>query len=448
MELASGRSNARVGAARSRVSNGELRRRGIVAIVFLIYALSLVEGPLRKWFLPQLSTPLIFLRDPLVITLYAYCFLVVGKKLSQIAYVWIAFSCAASIWGLFPYLLSDVDELGWVLGVRSYWLYMPLAFVVGEYFRRDDIIIFLIANVLIAAPYAALVAAQYAAGPGAWINSGVAGDDSAAVGVAGSVVRPFGLFTYTGQNVIFTAAILAGFVALYLSRSRIPMRAALLILGGAAVGTMCVLTGSRAIFFLAGFVLTFSIVGSIVARPNFYSVIRVLGILSFVALAAYMFAIQYPDMFRAMQERFASAEQSEGAIFDRLVGGPLSFLDPLAGGPPLGSGIGIGAPGVAQFLDLPPLVYGEHDLERNVNELGAFLGLGMVLLRFGTAVWLANVAVRCARRGDLMVLPLAAYAALDLATGSITNSPLNAFMPWLLFGLVLAIARSHNLIRR
>lgn len=415
----------------------EARRRFAVNAVFAIYALSLLEGALRKWFLPSLSTPLIFARDPFVALLYAYCFRHGLVMWGPLARLWLGMAVISSLVGLLQYQFNDLSPFGWILGVRTYWMYVPLAFVVAASFRRHDVQRFLLWNVLLAIPYAALVAAQYSAGPTAWINIGVGGDDSMAVGLGADIVRPFGLFTYTSPNVDFTAASVAIFIAFYLSGERMRFRTPILCASGVAVGAMAILTGSRTIYFLVAAIIGLTLGGSTIARPDSRTLARNFGILLFVGIAASMFLTAFPDMFAAMELRFERAAHSEGSIWDRAFGGIFSFADPLLTAPLIGHGIGIGAPGVANYLRLPPLLLGESDLQRNINELGVILGMVFILMRFSTAVWLAWTAVKLARRKVPMALPLAGYAIVPIAVGQLTHSPLNAFLPWLIVGICM-----------
>jgi hypothetical protein len=240
----------------------------------------------------------------------------------------------------------------------------------------------------------------------------------------------------------------AMFLAFFLSRARAPFRTPLLCAAGAAVGAMSVLTGSRGIYFLAAAIVGVTLIGTTVARPDARTLMRNAGVLVFVAVAGALFSIAFPDMFAAMVVRFEVAEASEGSIWDRAFGMVGEFADPLFTAPLLGHGIGVGAPGVVGYLGLPPLLYGEGDLQRNINELGVILGSAFVALRFSTAAWLAGASVRAARRGTLLGLPLAGYAILAIAIGQITNSPLNAFLPWLLVGLLMAAMRTPYLANR
>lgn len=416
----------------------EKRRKFIVKAVFFIYLLSLLEGPLRKWFLPGLAAPLTLLRDPFVISLYAYCLLNRFIMRNGVASLWLRFAVITSCFGLIQYMFSGYPLEGWMLGVRSYWLYMPLAFIVAVTFRPEDITRFLKLNLWIALPYAVLVSAQYNAGPTAFINRGVGGDELAAVSLSMGIVRPFGLFTYISPNVDFTAAMTAILIATYLARFRERPNPLVFLAMAVAVATMGILTGSRFIYFSVAITLGFTIFGLMWTGLKSKTLIRVLSIGAFLALAGLLFVNVFPDMLEAMEVRIERASNSEGSIWNRIYYSGFTFLDALQTAPILGHGIGLGASGVVKFLGLSPLLYGEADTQRNINELGVIFGIIFLIMRWFTSLWLLKNAIRLARNGLPMVLPLAGYAAFPLSFGQITNSPIIGFLPWLFFGMVLA----------
>lgn len=416
----------------------ERQRKFVVKAVFCIYLLSLLEGPLRKWFLPELAAPLTLLRDPFVITLYAYCLQNRFIMRNGIASLWLRFAVITSCFGLIQYMVSGYPLEGWILGVRSYWLYMPLAFIIAVTFRPKDLMRFLKLNLWIALPYAVLVSAQYNAGPIALINRGVGGDELGAVRLGMVIVRPFGLFTYTFPNVDFAAAMIAMLIAVYLSSSRERPNLLVFLAMAVAVATMGVLTGSRFIYFSVAITLGFTIFGLMLTGLKSKTLIRILSIGAFIALAGWLFVEVFPDMLETMGVRIEQASRSEGSIWNRIYYNGFTFLDALQTAPILGHGIGAGASGVVRFLGLPPLIYGEADTQRNINELGVIFGIIFLLMRWLTSLWLLKKAIRLTRNGLPMVLPLAGYAVFPLAFGQITNSPLIGFLPWLFFGMVLA----------
>ncbi|MGZ9158270.1 MAG: hypothetical protein ACXW36_05340 [Nitrospira sp.] len=426
------------------MSTVEARRRLAVNLVFLIYILMLVEGPLRKWFAPELATPIYFLRDPIVVFLYAYC--LHGRLIVFDGWVrtWFIFAAVVSLIGIIPYMLESVDGRAWVLGVRTYWLYMPLAFVLASTFGRTDFLRFLRWNIVLAIPYAALIIAQYRSLPSAWINMAIGGDEGV-VTLTRDMVRPNGLFTYTGQNVNFSASLVALFISYVMVRKASEKSKTLYLLAAGAIASIAVLSGSRTIYFLVAASLLVTLAGLNMTKDRLAGIRAMLLVACCIWLAGFLFVHIFSDAYETMQARFETAEHSEGAIQHRAVAGLLSFLWPLERAPLLGHGIGIGAPAVNRFLGRPPQEFGEAELERNINELGIVLGLIFIVLRFAFAAYLVIVSLRAARAGHPEFLPLAGFAVVGIGQGQITNSTLNGFTYWLLTGLVLASVQMTKL---
>ncbi len=419
----------------------EKRRRIVVHAVYFIYFLSLVEGPLRKWFLPELAGPLTVLRDPFAIALYVYAFANGFMLRRGLAALWLGFAVFTSWFGLLQYMVSGYGFTGWVLGVRSYWLYLPLAFVVASSFRYNDVMRFFRLNLWIALPYAALVVMQYNSGASAFLNRGVGGDEEGAVGLVGSIVRPFGLFTFTSPNVQFTAAMIAMFVALYLAGRRHWPVTPVFVAMGLAVAGMGVLTGSRVIYFQVVIILLVTILGLFLMKPSLRNLRRIFGVFLFVVLAGAMFVRIFPDMLDAMEARIQVANASEGSIWNRIYYSTFSFIDAYYTTTIIGHGIGAGAPGVAKFIGLSQFIFGEADTQRNVNELGLVLGVVFLFMRWGTALFLFFLALRMARSGFIVSLPLFGFFVMPLAIAQLTNSPIIAFLPWLEIGFFLALEK-------
>lgn len=380
-----------------------------------------------------------------MIVLYCYCLNNGLIRLRGVAApLWLGFATLTSLVGSVQYAEAGFSVWGWTLGVRTYWLYLSLAFVVAKAFMPEDILRFMRLCVWIAIPYAWLVVAQYNAPPFAFVNLGVGGDDDASTGLVKNILRPFGLFTYNSPNTQFTAFAVAAFITFYVANVPMRRRGLLLAAGGISIAVMSVLTGSRSIYFLVAMILLFTLFGLWLARPGMRAFSRSIGIAGFVLLAAALFVAVFPDMLEAMRIRFEVAEASEGSIWARAFGGLIEWTKALDSAPLLGAGIGAGAPGVARFLGLSDLIYGEGDLLRNVNELGLFLGFPMLLLRFGAAIWIARIAFLAARRRRIWALPLAGFAFPFILMGPITHSPLNAFLVWLAAGFVMAIYYTTN----
>ena len=421
----------------------EKRRKFVVWAVFFIYFLFLINGALRKWFLPSLATPLIFLSDPFVFALYAYCLFYKLIMQKDIARPWLGFALFSSCFGLIQYSTSGYSLEGWLLGVRAYWLYMPLAFIIPVTFRPEDVMRFFKFNLWLAMPYAFLVATQYGASPYSFINQGVGGDEAAAVSVALNIFRPFGLFTYTSPNVQFTTAMIAIFIAVYLTSHKDHPNKIVFPGMAVAVGAMGVLTGSRAIYFFTAVILGLTILGLILTRLSISTLVRILFIFSFVALAGWLLINVFPDMFEAINIRFKVASAFEGSIWNRVFG-IFSFLGALKTAPIFGQGIGAGASGVARFLGFQTLACGESDLVRNINELGVIFGSIFIFLRWFTSWWVMLKAIKLTRKGMPIVLPLTGFLIISFSVGQLTFSPIVSFFPWVFLGIFLTYYNSHN----
>lgn len=425
-------------------SSPEAKRRLVVRAVFFVFLLSLIEGPLRKWFLPNLAGPITLLRDPFVLALYAYCFangLIWTRGFAQ---VWLGFAAIVSIFGLVQYGIAGHSAAGWVLGVRTYWLYMPLAFVVAKSFEPKDVQSFIRMVMLIAIPYSSLMAMQYSASSLAFVNLGVGGDTEGAVRVTSDIFRPFGLFTHSGPNLQYTVFTVAAFVAFYTSDDIMRHRRLFLLAAGVAVGAMSVLTGSRSIYYFCALILLLTALGILRARPTPRTLLTLLGLVFFVTLAGLLLTTMFPDMLVAMSTRFEQARLHEGRPIDRVLSTVFGWTGAFWQAPIFGHGIGTGASGVSQYLGLPNLIYGEDDLIRNMNELGIIFGSIFVMLRWGTVIWILIQADRLAQRGALYALPLAGFAVAAFGFGSITHSTLNAMLPWLALGMLANGARFRN----
>lgn len=413
-------------------------RQFAVRLLFLIFVLFLAEGVLRKWVLPQLAAPLFFLRDPLVIVLYGHCLangLVLRNKWLR---VWLLFALATIMLGGLAFM-QEANMLAWLLGARTYWLYMPMAFVVPACLTIEDVQRFSRLVLWFAIPYACLIFFQFLTGPAHWINWSIAGDEGLAM--TGRFVRPYGVFTYTGQNVLFSGILFGLLLAVLVAEKPKPLAAPLLVVVGGAVLLITLLTGSRGIYFmmagsLLGAVAAAAIAGSARVRGRIVAGIVLAGLAMPLVVAS-----PVGDGLRASLERERHAMEWYGEpTLVRATAGALSFLDGLDA-PLFGLGIGAGTSSVARLLPFgQQLTMAESELERVNLEVGPVLGLTFAALRVAFALWLVVIAFRAARSGSVAALPLLGAVIMLLQHGQLTFSSLNAYMIWSTIGLVILLA--------
>lgn len=427
-------------AAESRLTDplSERQRRVVVSWTIALFLMMLVEGPIRKWGPSFLATPVYFLRDPFVLALYFYGAARGMFPRTALTNTWLTFAAFASVLTIPAFMANGYGIVEYVLGIRSYWLYVPLCFLVAATFTRADIgklLRWMLIASVISVP---LVFTQYNSPPDSWINFGLAGDSSSAIGVAVGIVRPFGLFTFTAQNVDFTAAAVAAFIGFLLVRRWGKRGWLLVLIGAVAIGIMSILTGSRSIFFLIGAIVLVTTIGGMISAPAGIFVRYLVLLAVTTSLTAYLLFSQFGDMSTAMASRMEDASEQEGGLLNRLLNSFFATGNTFEDSPLWGHGLGVGTNGVSAYLQVGGLRLGEDELQRVLNELGPLLGLIFLTIRFVTAAVLVRQSIASAAKGWPSSLPLAGYAFLAIAIGQITNSTQNAFLPWLFAGLVLA----------
>lgn len=436
-------------------------QRRFVAIVVLIYLLAIVEGVLRKWLLPSYSQYLFFIRDPFVILAY---FVAWQGHLIPRRGVWFRALVALAVFGA---LIAMVQALATgfanqqlillAYGWRNYFLYGPLAILIGTQFGREDLQRVFRWSLLLAIPIAVLMVMQFRADPRAPINVGISEDKNLqfrGLGLDSEHTRPMGPFTSTTGETEFSAssfAILLALIVLPPRRRSVPP--ILLLFGGCAILTTVAVGGSRGALVHCGISLAFSMLLGLApwARPSRWRATLLPALV--VASAALSYPIIFPEGFQAFVHRWEVADQFEservsGGIFGRALLGFVDFAGLLDAVPLLGRGLG--SSGNAGIADAnasqafgSELVVAENDWGRQIVELGPILGVGYITLRVALTLWLARTVWRGRRRADNPIaMLLFSFVAPEILIGQITGHGSVHVFGWLFLGFTLAACRA------
>jgi hypothetical protein len=420
------------------------RRRQVVRLIFVTYLVFLLEGMLRKWFLPGLSQALYFIRDPFVLLIYGLAFRHQLVEVRGWFAIWTGVAAVTSVVGIMMLALNGNGPVAGLFGVRSYWLYMPLAFVVAACVEKDDLINFVRINLLLAIPICLLTLAQYRSSPDAFINQGV-GSDAPAVTVIENVVRPYGVFTYTGQHVIYVASLLALAALAWVMRSEVRMNLGLLMISSFAILVMTLTTGSRSIYFFALQVTLVLGLLAVAAGRERHRGRALMFLLLAVATSAALFATVLNPALDAMVTRHTGAVAVEGSVFLRALGMLTSFTGRLDEAPALGYGIGAGTSTVSAWTGgISDVGNYENEWERLVQEIGPVFGFSLIVIRAMFVAYLLLRALASAKAGDATGLLLFGFVSSVLLVGQITFSTIIGFLCWLYVGLVLAATGSRH----
>jgi hypothetical protein len=422
----------------------ELRR--LKRWIWIYFWLLIFEGALRKWLLPALSGPLLVIRDPVALMIYyrAYrCGKFSMRKLWPFAFLAVAMALLAA-----AQLVSGIGTLPIALyGLRSYALHPALLFVMAE--TLDDADIRKVGRwlLLLSVPMLLLVAAQFNAPSGSWLNAG-AGENATQIQSAGGHIRPAGTFSYGIGMQCFVALGAAFLLDAFMRKGRYPAW----MLYGALFATigMIPMLGSRTVLFVLAALALFTVLSALSHGARLVSFTKILVVL----LLAGFIAIQLPFFqqgVETMQERWEQASRAEGNVEGVLNKRVLGVFE--AGGeaaeaaPLLGKGIGLGSSFAATSTgNEGTFLAGENEWQRVVVEFGPVFGLLFMGARVMLACYIVLQAFR-ALRGDSVLAWLLVPTVVPLMLVTIMEQ--TTFLGFMIFGggLCLAAARQAELSR-
>jgi len=387
------------------------RHKPIRQMIFLYFVLLIFEGALRKWILPGLATPLLVVRDPVLLLIYAMAF---GSGVFPLnGFTITAFGLALANF-LTAIIVNPLNIGITFFGLHADFLHLPLIYLMPAVLSIKDVRRYGFYLLLISIPMAVLVYYQFKSPPTAWINTG-AGIGSAQIEVGVDKIRPPGTFSYsTGLTAfaslvtayllhqfftvkplapkwIFYPAVLSAFVTVGLSCSRTNL-----------VANIILIAGTLLIPFY---------------QPKLVkSSMKILVSLSLV----FMFAACY-NAFREGMDMLNTRIINSGGVKTGLVERYVDSLFPFstaAGAPLLGYGIGMGTNAAAGLLyHERSFLLAEDEWQRVILESGPIFGTAYIFLRIAMVIGIFKAAIRSLKQGNTLSMMLFLAGFIPLLNG-------------------------------
>jgi len=412
--------------------------RPIRLLLWLYVVLLLGEGALRKWFLPHLSGPLLVVRDPVLIAMYA-------MALAQGIFPLNRFVGATILLAALSFFCSlcVFSHLGIILyGVRTNFLHLPLIFLIPKIFNLKDVTRMARWFLLFLIPMTLLVAWQFISPAGAWVNATAGGDLGGQLFASGSHIRPAGTFSFVTGMVCFlslaAAFLLSGFVDKielpgWLRALSIPCLVLSLAISGsrAAVASVTVIV---AVVFIVCF-----------RKPSQLRRFLAPAALAYLAFLAMTHSSLVQEGLEVQQERFRQGGGVQEGIVGRYLGSFGQSIDVACRVPPLGFGLGLGTnAGAALLTGSRAFLVAESEWPRVIAESGPILGYAYLLLRLWICGFLIRQAWLALGRGQSMPIFLVAAAGRDIISGQFGQPTILGFAV-LSAGLSLAASSTSAL---
>jgi hypothetical protein len=418
-------------------------------LIWVYFILLIFEGSLRKWLLPQYSDILLVVRDPVVLAIYALA--IRGRVFPTNGYiislgVIAVLSWMVSLVVLEPYLSLQSLILVTGFGFRSNFVHLPLIFIIGKVFDRDDLRKLGKWILLGSIPMALLLAVQFNSAPDAFINRTVGLGETLQISAGGDKIRPPGTFSFT-SGVVFYAALTATYL-LYGGLTRGAYRNWLLFSAGFALMVMIGVSGSRSVL-LAVVVVLLALVAIIFLRP---SALNQFGRNLLIAVTVLFLVTRLPvfkEGIQILSDRFTTTAESEentiaGGLLARGFSGFAEGFKFIPVAPIGGYGLGIGTNGGAKFLTgRSVFLLTEGEWGRVVLESGPILGFAYLIWRTVLVFNLGVLSFRQLRRGGILTIMLYLAGFLALLSAQF-GQPTNLGFAVAISGLCLASANAKK----
>ena len=417
----------------------------------MVYWLLLFEGVLRKWVLPQFQKELFFIRDPFVLAIYFLClkYRIWPRKqlwtMAAITLMWLG-GALLLIEIMSGILINRIGLLLGIYGWREYFFSIPLAFVIGECFKRDDLLRLVKYTLLVSIPIAILSILQASAPATSAINAGFADNPAnsfAPLDVALDYVRTSGTFSSNEGQALFIGSLIPMVLWIWiLPLERRPLRRTMLWIVTVAVLTNLAVSGQRTAFVLA-LLVVITTLGATALLPRGYVTRRAVKITCGLLLGGAIVApVLFHSQLNALSVRAAGAAVGDTwysyGLVNRAAGDFTHFIELIPDAPWLGYGLGTGGNGTTRMGISEP-VSAEDDWSRNVVDLGPAFGGLFIGFRILLVASLIAGAVAAARRwGDLLPLLLLGFIGIVLLYGQITGQGSVNGYAWLFAGFCIA----------
>jgi hypothetical protein len=411
-------------------------------LIWLYFWLLLVEGALRKWVVPQLSNPLLIVRDPVALGIYFFAIRarVFPRNSWTVALAIIAtLTLLATFAQLLPYIPPKMIALVAGYGVHANYFHLPLIFVMARVLRPEDLRKFGWWILLLLIPMSILLVAQFRAAPDAFVNRTAGGEGEMMTAAMGKV-RTAGPFSFVIGVVAFYSLATGYLIWGVLTKGT--YKNWLLAAAGVALIIGIAVSGSRSVVAACAVVVA-SLLVVIVLRPKminrFVQVLIVVLVLAFVVSRTPIFK----EGMRVITTRFTEvAEASEqtvaGNVVSRLWSSFSEGLYVLTKAPLLGYGLGIGTNAGAKLLTGHALfLLTEDEWSRVFLESGPILGVAYILWRCILALRIGWLCLRSVLLGNLLPILLFSSAFLPMISGQFGQPTILGFV---VFGTGLALA--------
>lgn len=414
-------------------------------LIWLYILFLLFEGVLRKWLLPQLATPLLIVRDPIVIII-----VYLGIKKNLINNLYVHFSILLTILEIMISIgLPNTNALVTYFGARITLFYFPSIFVIGKILNKEDVLLIGRLFLYLSIPMTVLVVIQFFSPQSSFVNQGVGGDDEGS-GFGGVLdyYRVSAIFSFT-QGYICYQNIVYAFILIFYSyekeREKLGISKLRLLLCLVLYFVSIPLSISRTLFVSTIIQSLFWFIAITKIKGGGRKLILITGIL--IIIIPILLSNEYIQLFiDVLLARFDSAADAEGdfvegSIIDRF-GGAFLRAYQIESLPFWGYGIGAGTRVGLKLMN--PNLFTDEEWTRIMCESGYIIGTLFVFLRVLLTYSITIRSILCFLRKDTISMLIVPLTIMSLPFGSFGSTVYLGFAV-LIVGMNLSVISNKRL---
>jgi len=444
-------------------------------IINIFFVYMILEGVFRKWIFPSFSNQIYFIKDFFLIAIY---FLALKKNLifnSKYSKIFILFITLISLFGFLGYEINKTGIISYFLGLRSYWLFLPLFLIIANVYTKDDLIKFFKLNLYFLFPYFLLILFQAKMPQSSVLNSGFSG-------TLMNPERPSGFFTYTTQNTYYFIFLFFAFCSYLMDRSFLSNKELILLsLSNFLLISIMVLLKSRAVYLYIFVTIIYCLIFIILSKSKYLLKLKKILIILFISFLSFHFVSTkfFKKEFEYSSVRINTDTYETNALFQdsknqkiftmneddqkkieemcmKISSGcrilnELYFFPAFRKASFTGEGLGSGTAAVAIYNSynkngIGMFRLGETENARIVMELGFFIGTFFVLAKFFFVI-IMNLFVffKFRKSNKIFYIPIVVFLSVQILFGPVTyTTSFISFIFWFVMGLLFTNFNEEN----
>ncbi|MEM8549296.1 MAG: hypothetical protein AAGF10_00750 [Verrucomicrobiota bacterium] len=391
-------------------------KRTIKKLLWVYIIMLLIEGGLRKWFVPFLSEPLLIARDPIVLLIYLVA--LQGGLFPRNGFV--AVTIIMALMAFFFGLIAESSNLiVTVYGMRINFLQIPLIFVIGQALDYRDVVQIAKVMIILAVPQIAIMVLQFISPQGSFINRNVGGGE----GIMGALgkFRPPGTFSFITGPAAYFPLVLAFVIGLMIHEGK---KYTWLCAIGAVCAALAVPVSISRLLALSSAIVLLTAIYAYIRLPNPPKVLLRGMVVGAIVLLIVPLLPVFDDATEAFTERMVTSTGGEaGGVREEVAGryfsGMITYpLKAMGEAPITGHGIGKGSNVGARLLTGERnFLLGESEWEKAILEMGPLLGFLFIIVRVAIVVFIFRYANSALSRGNAMPILIFSSCFLLILNG-------------------------------